>query len=284
VSAFCNAGFSLFARNLTPFAGDLAVNGAVMALILVGGIGFPVLDELLRRARLVLAGARPPRLSLHSRTALAVSGALVAALFALLAALEWEGSLAHLSWPRRLLAALFQSVTARTAGFNTVDFGGMGPATLLVFGAAMFIGASPGSTGGGIKTTTFAALVATLRAVLLGRKRPRLFDRSLGEGLSQRAIGVTFLSGALVLAFSFALLVVGGHPSEELMFEAMSAFATVGLSTGVTPELSAAAKLVLSLTMLTGRIGPLTLALALAGRARRAAPPVEAPEERVFIG
>ncbi|HUG53289.1 MAG TPA: potassium transporter TrkG, partial [Vicinamibacteria bacterium] len=134
VSAFCNAGFSLFPLSLTEYAGDLAVNGVVMALIVVGGIGFPVLDELLRRARLVMKGTRPPRLSLHARTALAVSGALIVALFALIAALEWNHSLAHLPWPQKVLASLFHSVSARTAGFNTVDFGAMRAATLLAFG------------------------------------------------------------------------------------------------------------------------------------------------------
>jgi trk system potassium uptake protein TrkH len=283
VSAFCNAGFSLFPQSLTAYAADLPVNLVIMALVLAGGIGFPVLDELMRRSTTILSGARPPRLSLHARTALSVSGALVAALFALVAALEWERSLAHLSWPHKLLASLFQSVSARTAGFNTVDFGSMRAATLLAFGVAMFIGASPGSTGGGIKTTTLAALVAMLRAVVLGQRNPRLFDRTLGDTLAQRAVAVTVMSGAIVVVLGFALLTLEAHAPERLVFEALSAFGTVGLSTGITPGLTATGKLVVSFTMLAGRIGPLTMALAFAGR-RRAEPRLEAPQERVFIG
>lgn len=283
VSAFCNAGLSLFPQNLTAYAGDLSVNAVVMTLVLAGGIGFPVLDELLQRLRILWSGARPPRLSLHARTALTVSGALVAGLALLVAALEWERSLAHLSWPDKLLASLFQSVSARTAGFNTVDFGSMRSATLLVFGVAMFIGASPGSTGGGIKTTTFAALVAMLRAVVLGQRKPRLFDRTLSDGLAQRAVAVTVMSAAIVVVLGFVLLALEGHAPERLVFEALSAFGTAGLSTGITPGLTATGKLVVSFTMLAGRIGPLTMALAFAGR-RRAEPRLEAPQERVLIG
>jgi trk system potassium uptake protein TrkH len=284
ISAFCNAGFSLFPGNMTAFVDDVAVNVIMMALIVLGGLGFPVVDELLRRARQVMARSRPPRLSLHARTVLVVSAGLIAALSLLTAGLEWERSLGHLAWPHKLLASLFHSVNARTSGFNTVDVGSMRAATLLAFGVAMFIGASPGSTGGGIKTTTFAALVATLRAVLLGQRRPRLFDRSLSEPLSQRAVAVTVLSGAIVATLGFVLLVVEREAPERLLFEAMSAFATVGLSTGVTADLSPTGKLVVSFTMLAGRIGPLTLALALAGRARRPRAALEPAEERVLIG
>jgi trk system potassium uptake protein TrkH len=282
VSAFCNAGFSLFPRNLAPFVGDPWVNLVVMGLILLGGIGFPVLAELGARLRLRVRRERPPRLSLHSRVALATSGALVLGLAAVLLGLERAGAFAQLSWPEKLLAALFKSVTARTAGFNTVDTGALAPASLFLICAVMFVGASPGSTGGGIKTTTLATLVATLRATLRGEPQARIFDRALGEATTRRAIGVAFLSGVLVAFFAFVLLIAENGQPLGLIFEAVSAFATVGLSTGITASLSVPGRLVLILTMLIGRIGPLTLALALAGRGRPVA--VGRPEERLLIG
>jgi trk system potassium uptake protein TrkH len=265
-----------------PFAGDLYVNAVVMTLILLGGIGFPVLDELRRVWLVRLSGERPPRLSLHSRTALATSAALVAGLMLVLLGLESGLALRTLDWPDKLLAALFASVTARTAGFNTIDTAALAPASLLLLCAVMFVGASPGSTGGGIKTTTLATLVATLRALLFGEPHARIFDRSVGEAAGRRALGVAFLSGLLVAVFAFVLLITENGEPLALVFEAVSAFATVGLSTGVTATLSVPGRLVIVATMLIGRIGPLTLALALAGRVRASA--VERPEERVLIG
>ncbi len=282
VSAFCNAGFSLFPTSLMPLVADPWVNLIVMGLILLGGIGFPVLDELRGRLRERARGERPPRLSLHARTALVTSVALVLGLAVVLLSLEHASAFGRLSWPEKLLAAAFKSVTTRTAGFNTVDTGALGPASLLLICAVMFVGASPGSTGGGIKTTTLATLVATLRAILRGEPQARIFDRALGEATTRRAIGVAFLSGVLVAFFAFVLLIAENGPPLGLVFEAVSAFATVGLSTGITGSLSVPGRLVLILTMLVGRIGPLTLALALAGRGRAAA--VARPEERLLIG
>jgi trk system potassium uptake protein TrkH len=282
VSAFCNAGFSLFHGNLAPLAGDAAVNVTVGALILAGGIGFPVLSELGRQARAVARRERGPRLSLHARTVLASSAALVGLLAAAVLALEWNGSLRHLSGAERVLAAIFQSVSTRTAGFNTVDVGAMGPASWLLLCGFMFVGASPGSTGGGIKTSTFAALAASLRALVRGEAQARLFDRTLPASVVERAIGVTFLSAVLVTAFAFLLLLTERGEPLRLMFEAVSAFGTVGFSTGITGELSMAGRLVLVAAMLAGRIGPVTMALAFAGRGRGfAARPVE---EKVLIG
>lgn len=282
VSAFCNAGFSLFPANLAPLAGDAAVNGTVALLVAVGGLGFPVLAELGRQGAARARGERPPRLSLHARTVLASSAALVALLAAAIATLEWEGSLAALSRPQRLMAAVFQSVSARTAGFNTVDIGAMRPATWLLLCGFMFVGASPGSTGGGIKTSTFVALAASLRALVRGEEQARLFDRMLPPAVVNRAIAVTFLSGLLVAAFAFLLVLVEAGEPARLVFEVVSAFATVGYSTGITPDLSAGGRLLLVAAMIVGRVGPLTMTLALAGRQR--ASPVRPVEEKVLIG
>lgn len=282
VSAFCNAGFSLFRSNLAPLAGDMAVNGVVLVLVTAGGIGFPVLSEAGRQLHTRMRGARAPRWSLHSRVVLASSAILVGSLTGVLLMLEWSRSLSSLGWGERLLAALFQSVSARTAGFNTVDLAVMEPATWLILCAFMFVGASPGSTGGGIKTSTLATLAASLRSLLRGEDQPRLFDRVLPATVVQRAIGIAFLSGLLVATFSFLLMLTDDAEPFRLVFEVVSAFATVGYSTGVTPELSPAGRLVVTAAMLVGRVGPITMAMALAGRqGNRAMRPVE---ERVLIG
>jgi trk system potassium uptake protein TrkH len=282
VSAFCNAGFSLFPASLAPLAGDVPVNLTVALLVVVGGLGFPVVSELGRHAVVRARGERPPRLSLHARTVLASSGALVVLLAAALAVLEWERSLGHLPRPQRLMAAVFQSVSARTAGFNTVDVGAMRPATWLLLCAFMFVGASPGSTGGGIKTSTFMALAASLRALVRGEGHARLFDRVLPQAVVNRAIGVTFLSALLAGSIAFGLLLLEAAEPARLLFEVVSAFGTVGYSTGITAGLSDGGRILIVVAMILGRVGPLTMTLALAGR--QGPMPLRPAEERVLIG
>ena len=282
VSAFCNAGFSIFPRGLESFVGEPAVLGPVSALILLGGIGFPVIDELLGRLLARLRRKRPERLSLHSRVCLVTSGSLLVLLSVVYLVLEWRSAFAELPPLSRLSAAVFQSISVRTAGFQLVDLDGYRAATLLVTCAAMFVGASPGSCGGGIKTTTVAALYAGLRAELTARD-PRLFDRALPEATLRRAIGVVFMSMSIVSLAILGLFLVEDHPPLELVFEAFSAFSTAGLSTGITPELSVPGKLLVTGLMFVGRIGPLTLALAVASKASSPAV-LKLPEERVLIG
>jgi trk system potassium uptake protein TrkH len=260
----------------------VAVNAVVAFLVAAGGIGFPVLAEVGRRGAARMRGERPPRLSLHARTVLATSALLVVALAVAILLFEWSRALAHLPWPARVTAAVFQSISARTAGFNTVDLGAMRPATWLLLAAFMFVGASPGSTGGGIKTSTLAALAASLRALLRGHDQPRLFDRALPAAVVQRAIGLTFLSATLVAAFALVLLSTERAEPMRVVFEVVSAFATVGYSTGITAELSPAGRLALVVAMLVGRVGPMTMAFALAGRRRDA--PLRAVEEKVLVG
>ncbi|WP_437728260.1 TrkH family potassium uptake protein [Sorangium sp. So ce861] len=282
VSAFCNAGFSLFREGLVPLVGSPAVSFVVAALVILGGLGFPVHDELLRRARLRLRGERPPRLSLHSRVVLITTAVLLVVGAAGFLSLEWRRSMGGLSWPVKVLASFFQSAMTRTAGFNTVDYGLMGPATLMLTCMLMFIGGAPGSTAGGIKVTTAAALFATVRAELRGDEAPSLLGRTLPAGTVRRALGVAFLMVVLVSGFLLVMLALEPHNPMGLALETVSAFATVGLSANITPSLSAPGKLVITLAMFIGRIGPLTLALALAKQAR--ARSYRLPEERVGIG
>jgi trk system potassium uptake protein TrkH len=291
VSAFCNAGFSLFGENLVPFRGDPAVNLAVTLLIIVGGLGFLVNMEL--RAQIVarVRRRRPPPLSLQAKVVLATTAALLAGGMLLVLVLEWSNLLRGVPLGEKLWAAWFHSVNPRTAGFNTLDYGRATAPTLFFTILLMFVGGSPGSTAGGIKTTTFGLLVALARSRWRGVTRPMLFHRTVPEPVISRALSVTLLSWLIVSAALMALTVVeqGVRPFDAapvgflaLMFEAASAFCTVGLSTGITSRISGTGQAILIVLMFVGRVGPLTVALA-AGR-RRPGARFEYAEENVMVG
>ncbi len=281
ISAFCNAGMSNMQAGLFPLTGYPVTLGLIGSLVALGSLGFPVLDELLRKAVSTLWRKRSPALSLHARVVLRTSGALLALMTLAYLALEWSASLAPLSYLERVGAAAFQSVVARSAGFNLVDVSAMLPATLLLTCGAMFIGAGPGSTGGGIKVTTLVALVAGLRAELTGRP-PQLLNRNLPDLVIRKAMAVAFLSACIVLFGFFLLLLVEDHPPLQLAFETVSAFSTTGLSAGITGALTVPGKLLVTLLMFTGRIGPLTLALAVSAKTESRG--FELPQERILIG
>jgi trk system potassium uptake protein len=282
VSGFCGAGMSNAQAGLVPLVGDAGVLFTVALLGLLGGLGFPVLDELSRAAFNKLRRRRLPALSLHTRISLRVTALLLALMALVYGVFEWGRSLAHLHPLARLGAAAFHSVTALTSGFNVVDIGAMQPAVLVLTCAAMFIGACPGSTAGGIKTTTLAVLFASMRAELRGQTTPELLDRALPELVVRKAIGVAFLSLALVLLGSILLMLLEPHDPLAMAFEATSALSTTGLSTGITPKLGTPAKVLVILMMFIGRIGPLTIVLAFSVNAKPR--PVELPRERILIG
>ena len=281
ISAFCNAGMSNLEAGLLPLVGYPLTLSLLGVLIALGGLGFPVLDELLRKAVAAVRRRRGPVLSLHARVVLRASGTLLLVMMVAYLLLEWRASLSPLSYLERVTAAGFHSVVARTAGFNVIDLGAMVPATLLLTCGAMFIGAGPGSTAGGIKVTTLVALFAGLRAELTGRS-PHVLNRGLPEQVIRKAMGVSFLSLCIVLCGFFLLLLFEDHSPLELAFETVSAFSTTGLSTGITAALSVPGKLLVTLLMFAGRIGPLTLALALSAKAESRG--FELPQERVLIG
>ena len=292
VMAFCNAGFSLFPDNLIRYRSDLVVNLVVSALVIVGGLGFLVNMELRDQAVMRLRRRRPPRLSLHSRIVLVVTGALLALGTAGFLLMEWRNLLEGMPWPEKLLASWFQGMTPRTAGFNTVDYGRAATPTLFLTIFLMFIGASPGSTGGGVKTTALGLLLALLRARYRGRGRAMIFERTIPHAVMDRALLVILLSW-LLASSALMLLVVselgstphaGARPDFlQLMFETVSAFGTVGLSTGITPSLSPPGKMVLVLLMFAGRLGPVTIALA-AGRKAAGRVRFRYAEENVMVG
>lgn len=291
ISAFCNAGFSLFPDSLVRYRGDGLVNGVVSGLVVIGGLGFLVSMELREQVLARLRGRRAPRLSLHSRLALTVSGALLAAGTVVYLVLGSGNVLGGLPPGERLLAASFQSVTARTAGFNTVDYGQMSSEALFFTVFLMFVGASPGSTGGGIKTTTFGLLVALVVARWRSRGRASVFRRTIPHPVMDRALLLALLAWAIV-SLGIGLIAAAETPGvpfrEEvpgflaLMFEAVSAFGTVGLSTGITAGLAPASKLVLIALMYAGRVGPLTLVLAVGPRPERGR--FRYAEENVMVG
>jgi Trk-type K+ transport system membrane component len=264
VSAFCNAGFALHGQNLAApgLADNVVVQATVMLLVVAGGLGFPVLAAL----GLALAGRRR-RLGLHAELVLAVSGLLLAVGTAALYFLEPAGG-ALGAGGDRFLSALFHSVSARTAGFNTVNVASLAPATLFAILLLMWIGGSPASTAGGVKTTTVAVALLTVLSIAGGKERVELFRRRLGEASIQRAFATVIVSVALLSLSVLALLALERQPPLALVFEAVSALSTVGLSVGITPELGAPAKLLLSGLMLAGRVGLLGCVLAATPRRR----------------
>lgn len=275
ISAFNNAGFDLMGgfKSLTAYAGDPVVSLVMAGLIILGGLGFSVLFDL-----------RSRRLTLHSKTVLLATGMLIGVGAALIALFEFANpkTLGALPVPVRLLAAFFQAVTPRTAGFNTVEIGSLAEPTLMLIVALMFIGASPGGTGGGIKTTTFMAPLAVILSSIRGTGDPVMFRRRIQTQNIYKALTIAFVSLAFVFAMSVLLAVVERVEFLPALFEITSGFGTVGLSTGLTPHLSPWGRIIVMLTVFSGRVGLLTVAF---GLTRRHRPPrVRYPEERLYIG
>jgi len=291
VSAFCNAGFGLFSDSLRGYAHDPLVNITVMTLIVLGGLGFIVLFDLANGFRFRRGKGRPT-ISLHTRLVLMATAGLICFGFVSFLAIESFNCLRGLPWPTRVMVSLFQSITCRTAGFSTVDVGSLAHSTLLILMGLMFIGASPGSTGGGIKTSTFALLVALVVARFKGSEDVNCCHRRIPPSIVAKAFALAVfgvvVTGAFGLALSLTELGVkpfGNGPGQalEVLFETVSAFGTVGLSTGLTPHLSTAGRVLIVLLMLIGRVGPLTLAIALGRGAKRPAG-FRYVEESVLVG
>ena len=284
VSAFCNAGFDLFGRfsSLTAFSGDPLVLLTVAGLIVCGGLGFSVILETLRCRE----GFRS--LSLHTRIVLMLTAILLAAgtAFFLLAEGANEATLADRGTGERVLNAFFQSVTLRTAGFNSFDLSRLRDGSKLLSTLFMFIGASPASTGGGVKTTTAAALFFLILNVIRGESEVRIARRRLSDDTVRRALAVItlFLSVQVLGALTLSFIEDGRFSLADIWFETASAMGTVGVSAIGTPNLSPAGRAVLLPMMFLGRVGPLTLALALSGRQNRIRSASKYPEERIMIG
>ncbi len=282
VSAFCNAGFSPLSDSLSSFRGDWAVNLVVSSLIVLGGIGFIVIIEIKDR---FLKGRR---LSLHTKVVLVTTLVLVLTGALLIGVMERGNVLQGKPFGEKVLVSLFHSISARTAGFSTVEIGKMGDAALFLLIILMFIGASPGSCGGGVKTTNLAILFSLAYNRLRGRNEAIMFRRTVPSETVIRSISLIMGSFLFLSLMLFLLLIFhgGGSPQGgtfiELLFELTSAFGTVGLSTGLTPTLTDVGKIILIVTMLVGRLGLLTTAYALARRVRE--PVFRYAEENIMVG
>ena len=281
VSAFCNAGFDLMGifgpcGSLVPFAEDAVVNLTLMVLITLGGLGFLVWDDLMR------CGLRLRRCRLHTKLVLTTSAILTFGGALLFLLLEWNATGSGFRFGGRLLTALFASVTARTAGFNTVSVPEMSAGSRLLTLILMMVGGSPGSTAGGVKTTTVAVILLFTFASFRGKERPMVFGRSIKEETFRKSCSVLFFN--LGLALVGALLLCAFQPFElsDALFETISAIGTVGMTAGITSSLGDAGAFVVALLMFLGRVGSVSFAVALLER--KSAPPVSYPPEEITVG
>lgn len=279
VSMFNNAGFDLFGhyQSLTRYVGDPIVNLVTMFLIVSGGLGFIVLSDLVdfRKHR---------KLSLHSKVVLTMTASLILVGALVIYVFEFSNpsTLSSLSWGEKIWAAFFQSVTPRTAGANTLDLGSLRQASQFFMVILMFIGASPSSTGGGIKTTTFMILVGAVISMIRGRSDLVLFRYRLTQDRIFKAVTLTMLSLFLVIAVSMVLSTTESASFLSILFETTSAFGTVGLTVGLTGKLTVIGKFIISFTMFAGRLGPLTMAYALGPKKGKEL--YRHPEGKIIIG
>lgn len=291
VSAFCNAGFDLFGDRSTPFGSlamwvdDPLVCGTLMALVVIGGLGFFVWNDLWENHGKLWRRGGHRRLRLHTRLVLTTTAVLLVGGFVLTLVLEWNNpaTLGTLPIGARVLAAAFQSVTWRTAGFSTIDQGALCGATQAVGVLLMLTGGSPGSTAGGIKTVTMAVLLLTALRTFAGHAEVCVFGRTIPTHSIRNAVALLLVGGALSLVSAGVIATIEGMPFAACFYETVSAFSTTGLSMGITPALGVVSRLLLILLMYLGRVGILTLGVAVLSPARKPAK-LRLPEEQVMVG
>ncbi|KRD37330.1 MULTISPECIES: TrkH family potassium uptake protein [Oerskovia] len=278
ISAFNNAGFIPTAEGLTPYVGDWMLLMPIIIGVFIGSLGFPVILNIMRNRR------RASKWNLHTKLTLTTSAVLVVVAVVLFAAFEWTNAktLGPLSLNEKILASLFAGVMPRSAGFSTIDINGMHESSWLITDALMFVGGGSASTAGGIKVTTLAVMLLAIVSEARGDRDLEAFGRRIPRETLRLAVAVSFIGATAVLVASLLLLEITGWTLDVILFETISAFATVGLSTGVTADLPTAGKYVLVVLMFIGRTGTMTLAAALALRDRRRV--IRYPEERPIIG
>ncbi|PBH94114.1 TrkH family potassium uptake protein [Clostridioides difficile] len=286
ISAFCNAGFDLMGSvsgpftSLNSYVNNFTVSMTVCALIVLGGLGFPVVLDIVRKRRF-------SKLNVHSQVVLFSTATLifVGALFIFLIEFNQKATMADLPLKGKVLSAIFQSVTARTAGFNTLDLATLRESSVFVMIILMFIGASPASTGGGIKTTTLAVLIITVRSFLSGKSDIEAFERRLAPSTIKKSLGIFVISISAVI---FGTLIISiTQPNFTLVqsaFEVTSALATVGSSLAGTPNLNALGKIIIIIFMFMGRVGSLTLFMAILSGGRRKSQPIRYAEGKIMVG
>lgn len=285
VSAFCNAGFDIMGASFgqyngfAGFAGDPVFSLVIPALIITGGLGFIVWND-------IFSYRKNRSLMLHTRLVLIITAILISSGFVLFLLFEYNNpsTLGGMGILEKISAAFFQSVTSRTAGFNTISTAGLREISLLLTMLLMFIGAAPGSTGGGVKVTTFGILLYAVVCQIRGRKETVIMKHRVHSSVVSRALAIFALSISLVIAITVILMLTEKNTLIQTLFEAVSAFGTVGLSTGITPGLSPAGKIILSAVMYLGRIGPLTFAVSVAMKSSRKDEATIYPEGKVAVG
>jgi len=282
ISAFCNAGFSIIGnfQSLTPYVNNPIMTMTVVMLVVLGGIGFVVILEVLEKKSF-------KKFSLHTKLALTMTAALLILGFLAMISLEFNNpaTMGDLPWHGKILSAIFHSVTPRTAGFNTLPMGSMTVAALFITMVFMFIGGSSAGTAGGVKVTTVGLVIAGVASEIKGKNDIEAFEKRIPLHQIIRAIAIIGLSLGVVILVIMVLSITEQNASFlEVMFEAISAFGTVGLSLGITTELSVIGKIVVAITMFFGRVGPLTIFLALAQRRQKNMGTLRYPEEKIIIG
>ncbi|MBZ2175450.1 TrkH family potassium uptake protein [Schnuerera sp. xch1] len=280
ISAFCNAGFDLIGESMIPFVDDIMVNLTIGLLIIIGGIGYTVLIDLINHRSI-------RRTSLHTKLVLLITSILLLLGFIFIFVSEYSNldTIGGLPFADKITSAMFQSITTRTAGFNSIDMASLRSSTTFLFIILMFIGGSPGSTAGGIKTTTFGVIMLTIRSVLKGDKDVEVYNRSISSKLIYKALAVIGI-GMLIIIFVTMILTVteAGYDFLDLLFEVVSAFGTVGLTRNVTSNLSIVGKIIIASTMFVGRLGPITVAFALTKKERKNKGYYKHPEGKILIG
>ena len=286
ISAFCNAGFDLMGSvsgpfsSLTSYVNNFTVTMTICGLIIFGGIGFPVIIDVMKNKKL-------SKLNIHSKIALLTSAILIVIgmLFILIVESNNPDTLGRLSLKGKLLSSFFQSVTVRTAGFNTIDLSIMHESTMFVMIILMFIGASPASTGGGVKTTTIATLILTVKAFILEKQDVEVYNRRIGGMTIRKSLGIFFIATVVVVCGTLIISLTDSNFNLiESGFEVVSSFATVGLSIGGSANLTTMAKILIMIFMFMGRVGSLTIFMALASRGVKNNSPIRYPEGKIIVG
>ncbi|MGC8928790.1 MAG: TrkH family potassium uptake protein [Myxococcota bacterium] len=283
VSSFCNAGLSIYTKNLEGYSQNHIYITVIMLLILLGGIGYPVMMNIFNLIKDISLFRKRAHLSFHSKIVLSTTVGLIISGTIIVLLLEWHNVLGNLSTGSKIVNSLFMAITPRTAGFNTLPLDGIRHPTTLIIIILMFIGASPSSTGGGIKTTTFATMLFSFRALIKNREEVEAFRRTIPISSIYKALNVAFIS-LTIICISIFLLSITEKDKElvKIIFEVFSAFGTVGLSLGITPQLSSLGKIIIVFTMLIGRVGPLTIAIIFAQK--KVSGSYRYPDDHIIIG
>ncbi|HCC07466.1 MAG TPA: Trk family potassium uptake protein [Clostridiales bacterium] len=293
ISAFCNAGFDIIGKgSLIPYVSNIIVNITISILVVLGGLGFTVWTDLITSIKSKLAGKYSfkimlKKLTLHTKLVLIMTGVLIVfgTLFIYMYEYDNVQTIANLTQQDKIISAIFQSITTRTAGFNTIPLDTMNTATQIIMIILMFIGGSPAGTAGGIKTVTLVILILAVVSEIKGKEKVEVFNKTISNGAIKRALTVVVIGLTIVMASTLMLTITEKFSFIEVLFESVSAFANVGLTLGITFGITAIGKIILITEMFIGRLGPMTIAIALLLRNKNQKNnAINYPEEKIIVG